>query len=237
MYSQIRRDIIRGRNPVRAKRNRVFHKYGGYGELGVGSKRLDVILRAYRREIMLLTCREALKLAERFYRSEFEEMKLAGNYILKRRNQCIEKGNLAVLDRVARGLSSWSQTDDFCIGVLQPLLERHPKETIGLLRAWNGSGSVWKRRASVVAFVRKVGESGKYTDAALRLCENLIWDKEDLVCKGVGWCLKDVMRGDRERVLAYVRGLRKRGVSAVITLYAIRDLGRAEHGGGPCIKD
>ena len=57
------------------------------------------------------------------------------------------------------------------------------------------------------------------------------------MCKGVGWCLKDVMRGDRERVLAYVRGLRKRGVSAVITLYAIRDLGRAEHGGGPCIKD
>jgi len=51
----------------------------------------------------------------------------------------------------------------------------------------------------------------------------LIWDEEDLVGKGVGWVLKDCMRGDKERVLEYVKGLRK-GVSTVITLYAIRDL-------------
>jgi len=32
------------------------------------------------------------------------------------------------------------------------------------------------------------------------------------------------MRADKERVLEYVKSLRKRGVSSVITLYAIRDL-------------
>jgi hypothetical protein len=36
--------------------------------------------------------------------------------------------------------------------------------------------------------------------------------------------LKDVMRGDKKRVLEYVKGLRRKGVAAVITLYAIRDL-------------
>jgi hypothetical protein len=36
------------------------------------------------------------------------------------------------------------------------------------------------------------------------------------------------MRGDSDRVLAYVKELRRRGVSAVITLYAIRDLKGAE---------
>jgi 3-methyladenine DNA glycosylase AlkD len=80
----------------------------------------------------------------------------------------------------------------------------------------------------VVAFVRKIGESGEFTEEALRLCENLVGDPEDLVRKGVGWALKDVMRGDRERVLAYVKDLRRRGVSATITLYAIRDLRGAE---------
>jgi hypothetical protein len=48
------------------------------------------------------------------------------------------------------------------------------------------------------------------------------------VRKGVGWALKDVMRGDPDQVLAYVKELRRRGVSAVITLYAIRDLKGAE---------
>jgi hypothetical protein len=32
------------------------------------------------------------------------------------------------------------------------------------------------------------------------------------------------MRGDRSKVLGFVKGLRKRNISAVITLYALRDI-------------
>jgi hypothetical protein len=42
--------------------------------------------------------------------------------------------------------------------------------------------------------------------------------------KGVGWALRDVMRGDRKKVLKYVKELRRNGVSTVITVYAKRDL-------------
>ena len=42
--------------------------------------------------------------------------------------------------------------------------------------------------------------------------------------KGVGWALKDNLPGARERVLDYVKSLRRNGVSSTITLYAIRDL-------------
>jgi 3-methyladenine DNA glycosylase AlkD len=100
----------------------------------------------------------------------------------------------------------------------------YPKEVLKILRRWNTAESLWKRRASVVAFTRRVGASGKFTDEALSLCDNLVWDMEDYVRKGVGWALKDLMRGDKEKVLKYVKELRRKGVSAVITLYAIRDL-------------
>jgi 3-methyladenine DNA glycosylase AlkD len=76
----------------------------------------------------------------------------------------------------------------------------------------------------VVTFTRKTAENGRFIDTALELCNNLIWDSEDLVRKGVGWALKDNMRFDKKRVLEYVRGLRRKGVSSTITLYAIRDL-------------
>lgn len=76
----------------------------------------------------------------------------------------------------------------------------------------------------MVAFTRKIGSSDKFTDEALSLCDNLLWDEEDMVRKGVGWALKNVMRGDKRRVLDYVKSLRRKGVSSVITLYAIRDL-------------
>ena len=122
----------------------------------------------------------------------------------------------------------WGSTDDFCVNLLHPLMLRQPEDVLPLLAAWNRSPNRWARRASVVAFTRKVGESGRFTQDCLRLCEGLVWDAEDLVRKGVGWALKDTLRGEREPVLAYIRDLRRRGVSAVITLYAVRDLKGAE---------
>jgi 3-methyladenine DNA glycosylase AlkD len=87
---------------------------------------------------------------------------------------------------------------------------------------------MWKRRASVVTFTRRAGASGRYVDVVLELCDTLKRDTEDLVRKGVGWALKDNLRGSRAKVLAYVKQLRREGVSSTITLYAIRDLKGAE---------
>ena len=83
---------------------------------------------------------------------------------------------------------------------------------------------MWKRRASVVAFTRTVGASGQFTKEALSLCDNLAFNEEDLIRKAVGWALKDLMRGNKKQVLAYVKKLRRQGASAVVTLYAIREL-------------
>lgn len=83
---------------------------------------------------------------------------------------------------------------------------------------------MWKKRASVVAFVWKIGASGEFTDLILHLCDNLIWDKEDIVKKGVGWALRDTLSGDKKKVLEYVKSLKRQGVSSVITLYALKDV-------------
>jgi 3-methyladenine DNA glycosylase AlkD len=132
--------------------------------------------------------------------------------------------HFAALDRMADDFRGWSHVDDFCITVVQPLLDRHPQKTIAQLERWSHSPDRWKRRTSVVAFVRKTGESGRYTDTVLALADRLAFDPEDLVQKGVGWALKDNMRGSPERILAFVKDLRRRGAPATVTLYAIRDL-------------
>ncbi|MBN1859279.1 DNA alkylation repair protein [Candidatus Bipolaricaulota bacterium] len=118
----------------------------------------------------------------------------------------------------------WSVTDAFCIEVLQPLLERFPSDVLSMTTRWSTTASLWKRRASVVIFTRKIGASGRYTEDGLRAADRLIDDAADLVRKGVGWALKDLLRGERETVLEYVAALRKKGVTSVITLYALRDV-------------
>ncbi|MBE0635131.1 DNA alkylation repair protein [Candidatus Bipolaricaulota bacterium] len=133
-----------------------------------------------------------------------------------------------VFDAIVEAFRGWSVTDAFCIEVLQPLLLRFPAAILSLTAVWAQAENRWKRRASVVVFVRKIGASGRYTKQGLQACERLIADSDDLVRKGVGWALKDLMRGDHGTVLAYVEGLRARGVPSVITRYALRDIKGAE---------
>ena len=224
LYKKIYSDLIKHENKKAAQEDKKYHKYKGHRSLGIKAGTLDKLLKKYKTEVRELSCGKAFALAQMLYKDKIEDTILAGNFVLRNKIECIGKSKLSFLDKALEYFCSWSTIDDFCIDVLQPILLNYPNDTLRFLKKWNQSKNMWKRRASVVAFVRKVGVDGKFTDEALALCENLIIDKEDLVRKGVGWCLKDVMRGDKKKVFDYVKKLRKRSVPATITLYAIRDL-------------
>lgn len=228
LYSKIYEDLIKHENKKAAEIGKKYHKYDGHRSLGIKAPVLDRLLKQYKTEVKKLSCKEAFALTQMLYKDKIEDTILAGNFVLQNKIDCIGKSELPLLDKALNNFSSWSQIDDFCIDVLQPVLLKHPNDTLRFLKKWSESKNMWKRRASVVAFVRKVGKSGKFTNEALLLCENIIFDKEDLVQKGIGWCLKDIMRGDKKKVLEYVKKLRKRSVPATIILYAIRDLKGAE---------
>lgn len=223
IYREITAEFAKNGDKKRAISSKKYHKYKIHN-LGVGAPIKHRIFKKFKIEIKNLNCQEALILARKLYTTKIEEFALAGSYILQIKSGCLGIKQLPYLDKSLDYLTSWSTIDSFCIDVLQPILLKHPKETINLLKRWNKSENMWKRRASVVAFVRKIGESGKFTDMVLKLCDNLIDDKEDLVRKGVGWALKDNMRGSKKKVFAYVKNLREKKISSTIILYAIRDL-------------
>jgi len=204
--------------------DRKFNKDGEFTAYGLNTPAWRVIMRGFHPRISALSLDERLDLAEALFREGEGWLGHSAIYVLALSVRDLEPQHFERLDRMADAFIGWSHVDDVCISVLQPLLLAHRVATLALLERWNRSPNRWKRRASVVAFVRKIGASGRFTEDALRLCENLIRDPEDLVQKGVGWALKDVMRGDPDRVRACVKDLRRRGVSARITLYAIRDL-------------
>lgn len=204
--------------------DRKFNKGYEYVAYGLKVPAWRAIMRDFRPRFRSLSLEERLDLAQALLEEGEGWLGHSSIYVLALGVGDLRPEHFERLDRMADCFTGWSHVDDFCGGVLQPLLLGHHTETLGLLERWNPSPNRWKRRASVVAFTRKIGSSGTYTDDALRLCENLVHDPEDLVRKGVGWALKDIMRGDPQRVLAYVKDLRRRGVSSTITLYAIRDL-------------
>lgn len=142
-----------------------------------------------------------LQLAKMFYASDFSEQANLGDAILQLGIEELTPAHFDSLDGIASVLQNWGQADWFSIRIVQPLLRKYPKQTLNLLREWNSSENQWKRRASVVTFTRKIGMSGEFIDEALELCDNLTWDKQDCVRKGVGWALKDNIVEQRRKCL------------------------------------
>jgi len=215
LYFEIVKKLEQLANPDIAKRESVYFKKEGYKTYGIKTPEIRRLIRSYKKEFMSLPHADVLTLASKFIASHFGSQDTFAIALLQMRIQDFTPVDFGYLDTLLDDFKSWGTTDDFCINVLQPLLRTYPKETLALLHQWNKSDNLWKRRASVVAFVRKIGESGEFTAEVLDLCKNLIWDSEDLVQKGVGWALE---------VLEFVKDLRKKAVPATITLYAIRDL-------------
>jgi 3-methyladenine DNA glycosylase AlkD len=156
--------------------------------------------------------------------SGYGEQKTVALYLLDRFVDRFTPDRFDQVDQLFRQLHGWSKIDAYTGSFLKTLLTTYPEQTLQLVSAWNRDVDPWLRRASVVLFTRKTAASGLYTDAALEFCEHLKHDPEDMVRKGVGWCLKDLMKADRQRVIDYVIELRRQKVSSTITLYALRDI-------------
>jgi len=195
-----------------------------YKSYGVRAEDKRNIFRANRKAIRNLEQNQQIHLAKLLIQSEFGEQQSIGLFILEPFASYFSPTRFGELDSLMRCLHGWSKVDSFTGSLLRDILFLYPDEFLNMVRIWNQDKSMWLRRASVVLFTRKVARSGEFNDFALEMCDNLIYDEEDLVRKGVGWSLKDLMYSDKERIIEYVHHLRKLGVSSVITLYAVKDL-------------
>jgi 3-methyladenine DNA glycosylase AlkD len=213
-------------NPEKVRLSKRWDKDKDYETYGLSAPDYTALYGVFNQRFQALDLNERLRLADRWAKSGNSTLTHLGVHLLRLsvREGILGPAHFGFLDEFLENFRGWGNTDLFCGAVLQPLLEVYTGEVLSLLRRWNISENPWKRRASVVAFTRKTAESGEYIDVTLALCDNLIWDEEDLVRKGVGWALKDTMRADRERIVDYVKSLRRMRVSSTITLYAIRDL-------------
>lgn len=205
-----------------------YHRHDEYLTYGIKTALLWKIMKDLTPRIREQSLSDRMALAEGLAARHVGELGHAAIYIVSLGRDEMNSSHFPFLDDFVDEFRSWSHVDHFCGEVMQPLLLQNRNEVLGLFDQWSRSKNRWKRRASVVTFTRKIGASGAFTEETLRVCERLIHDEEDIVRKGIGWALKDSLKGSRDRVLPYIIDLRKRGVSSTITLYAIRDLKGSE---------
>ena len=228
IITELRRRIEGITGYHKPKPERRFHKHDLYLSYSLKTPDFHKLMKEFRPRFLELGLPERLKLARQLLGIHIGELGHAGIYVLTLSVEQLQPRHFSLLDAVTDDFRSWSHVDHFCTQVMAPLLFKFPEKTLALLEKWNKSPNRFKRRASVVAFTHNVAKSAKFTEEAVRLCENLIRDDEDIVRKGIGWALKDNMRSAPKRILPFVKDLRRRGISSTITLYAIRDLKPAQ---------
>ena len=195
-----------------------------YKSYGVRAPQKKTIFKHHRQAIRQLEISQQIALAYSLIKSSFGEQQSIGLWILEPHLAYFSPPRFDELDQLVRCLFGWSKVDEFTGSLLRKVLFNYPEPFMKLVKSWNHDPDQWLRRASVVLFTRNVAKSGQFTGFAINMCDNLKHASEDLVRKGVGWSLKDLMHADKQRVLDYVFQLRQQNVSSVITSYAIRDL-------------
>jgi len=209
--------------------NQEIYEKKGYKAYGLRVPEIDEIIKKYVNQFEDLFFDERIELSRKFYKSDYIAQTSFGLKLLEISLPQLTPQYFEPLDEICGYITDWGPTDSFSLHIMQPLLRKYTKEVKELLEKWNNSDYIWKKRTSVITFARKIGAEGDFVNFLLKLCDNLIWDKEDLVRKAVGWALKDNMVGkNKEKVINYVKKLRKMGVSSTITLYAIRKLKEKE---------
>ncbi len=212
-------------SPYVADANEPDDRYKSYGVRAKGKKE---IISKHKKDIRDLSQSQQIKLATKLIQSRYGEEQSVALFILENISNYYSPKNFYELDVLIRCIHGWSKVDSYSGTLLRDILFNHPVNFIQLVKQWNQDDDRWLKRFSVVLFTRKVADSGQFTSIGLDMCDRLLFDNEPLVLKGVVWALKDLMKTEKKLILDYIKGLRKKGVSSLVTLYAIKDLKEEE---------
>jgi 3-methyladenine DNA glycosylase AlkD len=212
-------------NPEKAKILSGFFKTGK-GEYGEGDLFLGLSVPMIHDAVKLYWRETSLKDVEVLLKDRYHEVRLAALLVLVTRyrkgTEADQKQIFELYLKNTAHINNWDLVDLSAYKIVGAYLLTRPRDILFSLAK---SKSLWERRISIIstfAFIRK----GEYADT-LKLAEILLYDKDDLMHKAVGWVLREVGKHD----LSLLRKFLDKYVSTMprTTLrYAIEKLDESE---------
>jgi len=199
-----------------------------YMSIGVPSSKVRTLFNEFRKRIKDMMVIDRIQLAESLYKQGYEELGIFANAILSLDKRGLIPMHVGYLDTMPNFFRGWYVTDDFTINILQPLLTFNPDQILELCGKWHNSEITWKRRASAVLFVRKIGFSGLFLDQLLEIVPKFYKDPEPMVQKALGWAIKDNLPKGKKRLLPILRELHESGADSSMMRIAIKGLSAEE---------
>lgn len=189
MINQLKKDLLKLRNPGLAKLLSRFFKTGkgeyGYGDVFLGIKVPE------QRKIAKKYPDLPLKELQELLSSKIHEYRLVSLFILiDKYKKADEKGKKAIVDfylKNTKNINNWDLIDLSSNKILGDYLIDKTKSVLYRLAR---SKSLWERRIAVMATFTFIANNN-FNDT-LKISEILLNDKHDLIHKAAGWMLREI---------------------------------------------
>lgn len=183
-----------------------FHKTGdnGYAQfdefLGITVPNIRSVAKKYYKEVKIDELQELLD-------SNFHEYRLFAliilTYKMKIADKKEEKEIYEFYLKNTKNINGWDLVDLSCYEIVGKYLAERKSER-KILYELVKSDLIWERRIAIVStmyFIRKLNEF----EDTLKLADELINDKEDLIHKATGWLLREVGKKDYKVEYNYLK--------------------------------
>jgi 3-methyladenine DNA glycosylase AlkD len=155
--------------------------------------------------------------------SKWHEARLAGLFILRENFRKSKKGTekkqiVTFYLKHLYAVNNWDLVDASAYQILGEYLQAKDRKVLYRLAS---SKKLWERRVAIIscfAFIRK-----KDLDDCFKISELLLFDKEDLIRKAVGWMLREAGKKDEKRMKDFILNHIK-DISRTSLRYAIERL-------------
>lgn len=143
-------------------------------------------------------------LTDALWRRRVFELRSFALVLLVRQAADLEPRHLPFLERLLRDSHTWALVDETAPRLVGLLLRRHPREVGRVVDRWAKDADFWIRRAAILALLLPMRRGEGDWQRFERYADPLLADREFFIRKAIGWVLREAVKTEPNRVVAYV---------------------------------
>jgi len=143
-------------------------------------------------------------LAEALWRRQVFELRSFALILLVKHADELEPRHLPFLERLLRDSHTWALVDEIAPRLVGALLVRHPREVGRALDRWAKDADFWIRRAAILSMLLPMRRGEGDWKRFERYADPLLADREFFIRKAIGWVLREAVKAQPARVVAFV---------------------------------
>jgi 3-methyladenine DNA glycosylase AlkD len=203
LYTELHAEFMAHADPIRAEGVRNYFREP-VQTYGMSMSILHSVARPFAQRLkQQSTLDDAFALSERLLASGWLEEGGAVEDIMRPFRKQLTPDHFPTLDRWVDHCSNWAVTDSLSCHVTGELVARHP-ELAPRLIPWTASTSRWRRRAACVTLVIPIRRKAAAPAAVFAVTNAVMEDRDDMVQKGAGWALRDLLVQHPAEVVEYL---------------------------------